>query len=117
MKKVNAILLLVSVLILFGHSVQANVEVASLFADHMVLHADKEITGWGKSDMMELVTTELNHMKVSTRAVMDEKWSLRFPAMKYGGSCEPNIFADDTVTFKNILIGENGRLSGRKRSF
>lgn len=106
MKKFNAILMLISVWILFGPSVQAKVKVADIFTDNMVIQADREITIWGNADMMELVTVELNQIKVSTRAGIDEKWSLDLPPMKYGGPYELKIFADDTLYFKNIMIGE-----------
>jgi len=106
MKKVNAFLLVIFIWISFGQSIQANIKVSNLFSDNMVLQADKEIVVWGNADMMELVTIELNQVKVSMRAGIDEKWSLKLPSMKYGGPYELNIFGDDTVTFKNIMIGE-----------
>ena len=99
-------LLVVLPMLLAVQSIKAQVKVADVFADNMVLQADKKITVWGTAAMMESVTVALNGVEVTVRAGINEKWQVELPPMKYGGPFDLNIYADDTLTLKNVMIGE-----------
>jgi sialate O-acetylesterase len=98
--------LFLAVLLLAGQSTKANVKVASIFSDNMVLQADRNITVWGTADRAESVTVEIDGNSAMTRAGFDGKWQVELPPMKYGGPYELNVFGDDTLTLKNIMVGE-----------
>lgn len=106
MNKLNLNFLFLAILLLAVQSTKANVKVASIFSDNMVLQADRKITVWGIADQAESVTVEINGKSAITRAGFDGKWQLELPPMEYGGPYELNVIGDDTITLKNIMVGE-----------
>jgi sialate O-acetylesterase len=106
MNKSRLNIILVSLLLLLVEITFANVKLASVFSDHMVLQADKTIVVWGTADIAELVTVEINGNKAISRTDINGKWQLELPAMKYSGPFELMVSGDDTLVLKNVMIGE-----------
>jgi sialate O-acetylesterase len=106
MKKTNHNFILISFLVLLANTAFANVKLASIFSDHMVLQADKTIVVWGTADIAELVTVEINGFKAISRTTINRKWKVELPAMKYGGPYELKVSGDNIVVLKNVMIGE-----------
>jgi len=106
MNKINWTFLVTAILLLAGHIVVANVKIASVFSDNMVLQADRKLTVWGTANPAESITVEINGNTAATRTGFNKKWKLELPPMKYGGPYELNVFGDDTLTLKNVMIGE-----------
>jgi len=106
MKKLNLNFLFIAFVLLAGQSIRANVKLASVFSDNMVLQADKTIVVWGTADVAELVTVEINGFKAISRTTINGKWTVELPAMKYGGPYELKVSGDDIVVLKNVMIGE-----------
>ncbi len=106
MKKISLIFLFLAVLLLVGQIGKADVKPASVFSDNMVLQADRNIAVWGTANQAESVIVEIDGNRAVTRAGFDGEWQVELPAMKYGGPYELNVFGDDTLTLKNVMIGE-----------
>ena len=109
--RINSFLLLA----LIGLSVQtqANVKPNSLFSDNFVLQRNVEVPVWGTADTGEKVSVEFNGQKVETVAA-NGKWMVKLKAMKENAIAQEMIIkGNNTVTVKNILIGEVWLCSGQ----
>jgi len=103
-----AIAITVCVLVVVGPG-RADVKVPTIFGDNMVLQRDVPLPVWGQAAADEKVTVTMCGKSVSATADKDGNWSVKLPAMK----CTPKqagltmtIKAANTITLKNILIGE-----------
>jgi sialate O-acetylesterase len=136
-KTKSVALALATTLVLLTHPRQAaaDVKLASLFTDHMVLQREMKVPIWGTAEPREEVTVtisqqkfgakvgadgkldvtvDLAHQKVGTVAGKDGKWLLRLAPLKAGfGPLEMTITGKNTITLKDILIGEVWLCSGQ----
>ncbi len=85
---------------------RAEVKLATLFGDHMVLQRGIEIPVWGWADQGEKVTLSLNGQMVSVKPDKNGKWIARLAPMDAGGPYEMNIQGENKIIFKDILIGD-----------
>ncbi|TDB68874.1 sialate O-acetylesterase [Arundinibacter roseus] len=105
---------LVGFLVLLSTLAQAQLRVARIFGDHMVLQRNKPIEIWGWASKGDKVELTLNQQKVTTQAAADGKWKAQLPAMPAGGPYELSIKTKkQTVLFSDILLGEVWLLSGQ----
>jgi sialate O-acetylesterase len=72
----------------------------------MVLQRDTKLKIWGWASKNEKVTIRFAGRNFSTKADTDGKWFVWLPAMKAGGPHEMTIRASNTITLKNILMGD-----------
>ena len=91
----------------------AEVRVAKIFNDNMVIQRNKDIPIWGWASKGEKVTIEFNGQKLLTKADENGKWLLNFKPMKEGGPFEMTIKGKNSIGFKNIYIGEVWLCSGQ----
>lgn len=104
---------------LIGQSVYAELKVANVFGDHMVLQQDMPIRVWGWADPGASVQVELTDLRdaasMKLRADDEGRWSVELPPRKAGGrSLQMRIVSgDETVDFDDILIGEVWICSGQ----
>jgi sialate O-acetylesterase len=105
------ILLLIACLLLPAALVAA-VKPNALFSDNAVLQRDREIPVWGDANDGEKIIVELNGQKASTVA-RGGRWSVKLPALPAGGPFDLVISGENTLTIKNILIGEVWLCSGQ----
>ena len=95
-------------------AVRAELTPASLFTDDMVLQQKQTDPVWGKAEPNEMVTVAIHGQSVKTTAGADGNWSVRLQPMDAGGPFEMTIAgAKDTVTLKNVLVGEVWICSGQ----
>jgi sialate O-acetylesterase len=105
---------IVSVLFLFvAGTLQAEVRLANIFGDHMVLQQDKPINVWGFAAAGEKVTVSLTRGKDAAQtavATADAKgiWSVELKAMKASfDPCELAVAGKgNKVVLSDVLIGE-----------
>jgi len=86
---------------------RAAVRLPKVFGDHMVLQRDIPVPVWGWADPGEAIT--IRFAGVSTPAVADNmgKWMLKMPPQKATtDGRELMIAASNTVTFKDVVVGE-----------
>ncbi|MBV4357625.1 sialate O-acetylesterase [Pinibacter aurantiacus] len=103
--KISSLLFILSIAY---SSMSAQVKLASLFTDNMVLQqqSDVAIWGWAKAGANISVTSSWNKKKYTAQANADGKWKLKIATPSYGGPYELTISDGKPVTLKNILIGE-----------
>lgn len=106
------------VLFFYFQSSSAQISVAKIFSDNMVLQQNAEVSiwGWASPGDSVSVTGSWNNetKKVVTR--IDSKWlaKLNTPAAKTDGtSYSVKIEGTNTVTLSNVLVGEVWLLSGQ----
>jgi len=96
-------------------NVWAEVKPAGIFGDNMVLQRDIDVPVWGWGDVGEEVIVEFAGQKVSAKADADGKWMARLSPMSASAEGREMITRGpkNTVTFKNIVVGEVWICSGQ----
>ena len=89
------------------------IKVPILFSDNMVLQRDKDIPVWGTADPGGEVFVEIAGQQKSTEVSKDGKWRIDFHAMPAGGPYDLIISGKETITYKNVLVGEVWLCSGQ----
>jgi sialate O-acetylesterase len=84
----------------------AEVRLPHVIGDHMVLQRNVVLNIWGWGNKGERVTVELGDSKVITRANSAGEWKVALPAMKAGGPHTMTVKGKNTLTIKDILVGE-----------
>ncbi|MDB5321358.1 MAG: Sialic acid-specific 9-O-acetylesterase [Phycisphaerales bacterium] len=92
---------------------RADVKLAGVFGDNMVLQADKPLPVWGWATPGEAVSVTIGDQKKSATAGADGKWMLKLDPVKTGGPMEMSVAGKNTIGLKNILIGEVWVCSGQ----
>ncbi len=85
---------------------QAAVSLPSLISDRMVLQQDKPVRIWGKATPGEGVTVSFRGQKVTTQTRADGRWEIFLAPMKAGGPFELTVAAENTITVRDVLVGE-----------
>lgn len=91
----------------------AEVKPHALFSDNMVLQRGMTAPVWGTADADEQVTVSVQGQEVSTKANGSGDWIVRLQPLKAGGPIEMTIKGTNTITLKNVLIGEVWICSGQ----
>jgi len=86
---------------------------AALFSDHVVLQRDKPIKIWGWSNVGGRVVVSLGGNSESAVSDATGKWMLTLPAMPAGGPHELIVRGAETITVRDVLIGEVWVCSGQ----
>ncbi|MDJ0974131.1 MAG: sialate O-acetylesterase [Planctomycetota bacterium] len=107
------LLFLLLALGLLAEPAQAEVTVAGIFGDHMVLQRDKPIHVWGTADPGESVTVKLAGRSASTTADADGRWRVELEPLKAGGPFKLHVRGTNKLTFKDVLVGEVWLCSGQ----
>lgn len=92
--------------ILCATHVNAEVTVAAIFRDHMVLQRDMKVPVWGWADPNETVVVEFMGVKNSTVADASGRWQVALGPFPAGGPYEMKIAGKTTRTIKDILVGD-----------
>jgi sialate O-acetylesterase len=91
----------------------AAVDLPSVLSDNMVLQRNRAVPVWGSANPGEQVTVSFRDRTVSTKADADGKWRVDLPAGQAGGPFEMTVAGENTITLKNILVGEVWVCSGQ----
>lgn len=110
MKK-TFVLLLCSLLI--GGSLWAQVKPSPLFCDQMVLQRGVEIPVWGTAAPNESIQLTFNKKTIKVTADASGNWMGRLPQQKAGGPYELVLAASNTVTIKEVFVGDVWLCSGQ----
>ena len=82
-------------------------ELASPFAEHMVLQRQQSVPIWGWGEPGNTVTVSVAGQKASTPVGGDGRWRCDLPPLKAGG---PHVFTvsdgTETIRFTDVLVGE-----------
>ncbi|MEK0450080.1 MAG: hypothetical protein RL088_2348 [Verrucomicrobiota bacterium] len=91
----------------------ADVRLPAIISDNMVLLQETKANVWGWADSGETVTVKLGGQSVSTKADEKGKWSLKLAGLKPGASGEMTVSGKNTLTVKNVAVGEVWLASGQ----
>jgi sialate O-acetylesterase len=83
-----------------------DVKPAEIFADHVVLQRDAALPIWGTADAGEKITITAGDRRAEATAGADGRWLARIDPLKAGGPIEVTIAGKNSVTIKDVLVGE-----------
>jgi sialate O-acetylesterase len=106
-------LLILSLLLVTPLVAHANVTVPGLFNNNMVLQRGMKVPVWGKASPGEEVTVAFLDQKKTIKADDKGNWRVTLDELKAGGPFEMTITGKNTLTFKNVLVGEVWICSGQ----
>jgi sialate O-acetylesterase len=84
-----------------------------VFADHMVLQRDKPNRFWGWTVPGKMVSVDIGGVSATTTAGTDGKWQLESKVPAAGGPYEVIFSGPQTVTLKDVLVGDVWLCSGQ----
>ena len=114
MKRTITFALLPLLLALSAAPALAAIELPALIGDHMVLQQKAPVTIWGRAGAGEKVTVALAGQQASAAADDQGRWRVELKPLSAGGPYEMTITAGgDTITIKDVLIGEVWVCSGQ----
>ncbi|MDR1192065.1 MAG: sialate O-acetylesterase [Verrucomicrobiales bacterium] len=104
-------------LFLFTLSISANAELrlAAIFTDHLVLQRDQPIPVWGTADAGVTVSVALGDKTATAKADAAGQWLAKLPAAPASGEPQ-NLTVSagaDQVTISDVLVGEVWLCSGQ----
>lgn len=102
----RTLLLAVTLCASAASQLHAAVHLPAILSDNAVLQADAPIPVWGTADAGEKVTVTLNDQHQNATAGADGRWSVTMAALKAGSPCELSVAGTNTITLKNLLVGE-----------
>lgn len=94
-------------------TVSGNVTLPKIFADNMVLQRNTLIPVWGMADPNEKVQVRFNNQVKAVKADNNGKWMVRLDAEFAGGPYELSVKGKNTISIKNVLVGEVWLCSGQ----
>jgi sialate O-acetylesterase len=109
MKKISLSLLLA----LGATTAQADVRLADVFSDHMVLQRDRPLNVWGQATPGKTLSVELGGRSGTARVGADGRWRVQLAALPAGGPHRLVVKGDQTLVLKDILIGDVWLLGGQ----
>lgn len=103
----------VPLLLSLSGAARADVRVPSVIGDNMVLQQGHKVRLWGTAEPGERVTVTFNAS--AARAVADARgrWQVFVGPLKAGGPFELSVAGRNTLTFRNVLVGEVWVCSGQ----
>ncbi len=94
-------------------SVEAKVKLPAVISDHMVLQQEANVNLWGWAEPGEKITAKFGDKTAEVVTGGDKKWRLKFADLKAGTTGDLTISGEDTVTVKDVLVGEVWVASGQ----
>ena len=91
----------------------AEVKLPALIAEHMVVQRDLPVHVWGVSAPGETVSVTFRGDTRSASPDEYGRWSLYLPAGAAGGPFELTVKASNTITVKDVLVGDVWVASGQ----
>jgi sialate O-acetylesterase len=99
--------------LLFVVDLFANVTLPKIFGDNMVLQRNKPIPLWGWGSPNEKITIRFNHQAKTVTTDLNGNWKVNLDKESAGGPYQLVLKGINTVTFKNVLVGEVWICSGQ----
>jgi len=113
-KTTNKLLFTFLSYILLSLPAHAQLSVAQLFSDNMVLQRQQPIRIWGQARPKAKVVVSLNGKSEEVRATKQGRWQATLLAMSAGGPYEMSITSKkESIRLENILIGDIWLCSGQ----
>jgi sialate O-acetylesterase len=100
-------------LALSGAAAQAEVRLAHVFGEHMVLQREQPVRLWGWATPGQTLSVQLADRKASVRVPADGRWAVRLPALPAGGPHRLVVAGDQRIELKDVLVGDVWLLGGQ----
>ena len=92
----------------------AEIKLAGMFTDNMILQRDSSAPVWGTADPNEPITLAVEDQTITTTAGPDGRWKASFKGLKAGTSFTLTVTgAKDKVTLNNVAVGDIWVCSGQ----
>jgi sialate O-acetylesterase len=105
---------LIALALLLGAAVaSAEVRLAGIFGEHMVLQRQAPIRVWGHAAPSEVVRLSLAGHQRTAQAARDGRWSVLLPALPAGGPHELVARGSNTVVLRDVWVGELWLIAGQ----
>src|SRR5437879_5319168 len=91
----------------------AAVKLPAVIGDHMTIQRDQVVPIWGWADPGERITVRLAEQQKTATAAGDGKWRVQLDALPAGGPHEITIQCSNTLTIRDVLVGEVWLCSGQ----
>jgi sialate O-acetylesterase len=102
------------VLVLASSAWAGELWLPGLFADGMVIQADRPVAVWGKADPSASVRITLGDKSLTATADASGRWQAALPAVAPGGPHQLTIASgDQTVTLNDVMAGQVWLCSGQ----
>ncbi|WP_439130872.1 sialate O-acetylesterase [Polaribacter sp.] len=92
---------------------KAEVKLADIFSNHMVLQRNLKLKIWGTADAKEKVKVTFLGKSYRTKADNNGKWQVILKPMDAGGPFEMTVEGTNKLVLKDILIGDVWVCSGQ----
>jgi sialate O-acetylesterase len=101
------------IVLLSAVATRAEIHLPAIIGDNMVLQQDTKVRIWGTANANERIT--VTFINRSANAVADSlgRWQVLIGPFKAGGPFELTVKGDNTITIKNVLVGEVWLCSGQ----
>ncbi|MFN8587092.1 MAG: sialate O-acetylesterase [Candidatus Eisenbacteria bacterium] len=86
---------------------------APLFGDHMVLQRDRVVPVWGTALPGARVGVSIANQRHEVRADAQGRWRVNLAPLPAGGPHTLRAWCEDTLTFRDVLVGEVWLASGQ----
>lgn len=100
-------------LLLMACAAQAAVKLPALISDNMVLQQRMPVRIWGTATPGEEVTVTLGQTTVKAFALEDGRFEVFLPPLQAGGPYDLTIAGSNTISIRNVLVGEVWVASGQ----
>jgi sialate O-acetylesterase len=110
MMKKTALPLLLAVL---AATAQAEVRLANVFGEHMVLQRDRPLRFWGQASPGQTLTVEFAGRRASTAVEAGGHWQVQLPPLPAGGPHRLVVRGNETVVLNDVLVGDVWLLGGQ----
>jgi sialate O-acetylesterase len=98
----------------FVGTAQADVELASIFSDSMVLQRELAVPVWGWADPGEEVTVAFGKQTQKTEAGKDGRWQVKLDPLKANAKGQAlTVSGKNKLALKDVLVGEVWICSGQ----
>ena len=106
-----------AVLALATSAVMADVKLAGIFSDDMVLQRGRPVPVWGQAEPGEEVTVEYNGQKASAKACGDGCFRVVLPALDVEKTGKDLVVSGkNRVVLSNVVVGDVWLVSGQSNS-
>lgn len=109
----SKIMIALVVLLCASTTAMAEIQVARVFGDNMVLQRNEVVTIWGWGTPGERLTLTINDQEFEGRVDKDGSWSIEVDEFSAGGPYEMEIKGQNSITLKNVMFGEVWLCSGQ----
>jgi sialate O-acetylesterase len=92
---------------------RADVRVPSVVGDNMVLQRGRKVRVWGRAEPGERVTVTFRGDRAAATADARGSWEVYVGPHEAGGPFELTVAGRNTLTFRNVLVGEVWVCSGQ----